>query len=214
MKPINCSIGCLILIASLGCRQQPKGMTEPPVAASDSKDTPSRAFVREWTLADLRRELRYVGQGRLYENGKRMFSVARCDQCHRLNQIGGDYGPDLTGVAGRSSRATILREILEPSKQILQQYQTHLIVADSGLTHQGLVRGQDAEFLHLANNPDKPTEVLKIPLDEIEEKKPLDISTMPRGLLNTLTKEEILDLLAYIEAGGREGHRVYDGVGE
>ena len=33
---------------------------------------------------------------------------------------------------------------------------------------------------------------------------------MPTGLLNTLSKEEILDLLAYIEAGGRESHRVFD----
>jgi hypothetical protein len=28
------------------------------------------------------------------------------------------------------------------------------------------------------------------------------LSAMPKGLLNTLSKEEILDLLAYIEAGG------------
>ena len=120
---------------------------------------------------------------------------------------------DLTGVAGRNSRAVILREIIEPSKQVLEQYQTYLI-GTAGLTHQGLVRGQDAEFLYLANNPDQPTEVLKVPLDEIEEKRPIAISMMPSGLLNTLTKEEILDLLAYIEAGGDENHRVYDEEGK
>ena len=85
-----------------------------------------------------------------------------------------------------------------------------MILTTSGLTHQGLVQGQDAESLHLANDPDKPTEVLKIPLKEIEQKTPSEISIMPTGLLNTLTKEEILDLLAYIEAGGRKSHRVFD----
>ena len=29
---------------------------------------------------------------------------------------------------------------------------------------------------------------------------------MPEGLVNTFTKDEILDLLAYLESGGRKDH--------
>jgi len=32
---------------------------------------------------------------------------------------------------------------------------------------------------------------------------------MPEGLVNILTKEEILDLLAYIEAGGKREHAAF-----
>ena len=35
------------------------------------------------------------------------------------------------------------------------------------------------------------------------------LSTMPEGLINTLKKEEILDLIAYMEAAGRETHPLF-----
>jgi len=38
----------------------------------------------------------------------------------------------------------------------------------------------------------------------IAERHPSRVSPMPEGLLNQFTKEEILDLLAYIEAAGKE----------
>ncbi len=44
---------------------------------------------------------------------------------------------------------------------------------------------------------------------EIAEMKPLDVSPMPTGLLVTLTREEILDLLAYVAANGDENHEAF-----
>lgn len=214
-----CRIGCLAMLATVwivgaGCHRESVITPEPTVVDAVSTDATPVPESHEWTVSELRRNLRHVSAGRSFENGKRVFVAARCDQCHRLNRLGGGFGPDLTGVSGRYSRAVILREIIEPSVQILEGYQTQLILTASGSAHQGVVRGQDAEFLHLANDPDKPTEVLKIALEDIEAKAPVAASTMPTGLINTLTREEILDLLAYIEAGGREGHRVFEPVEE
>ena len=48
-----------------------------------------------------------------------------------------------------------------------------------------------------------------ISLDSIEERVDSPISLMPRGLLNTLTKEEILDLLAYVLSGGDSSHEAF-----
>ncbi|PYI88776.1 MAG: hypothetical protein DME26_02840, partial [Verrucomicrobia bacterium] len=39
---------------------------------------------------------------------------------------------------------------------------------------------------------------------EIAERRPSKVSPMPDGLVNLLTQEEILDLLAYIESTGKE----------
>ena len=158
---------CLTLFAAGGCSQESIEISQQPVPAAVAKAPSSRPIVQEWTVAGLRRDLRHVSKGRSYENGKRMYSVARCDQCHQMNKVGGELGPDLTGVAGRISRAALLREIIEPSKQILQQYQSHLVLTTAGMTHQGLVQGQDGEFLYLASDPEKPTEVIKSPLEEI-----------------------------------------------
>ena len=175
---------------------------------------PQREFVRAWKINDLRRDLHRIGAGRSFGKGKVLFSAADCDQCHRLNRIGGTLGPDLTGVAKRNSRTVILREIIEPSQLIPDKYRSHQLITSSGKVNQGLVVRQDADFVYLANDPSKPDELLKIPVDEIEEKTPLAVSLMPGDLLNTLTREEILDLLAYIEADGRQDHPVFDPVGD
>ena len=189
---------------------------QPDDAAVRSADVASpqqRKFVRNWTTKDLSRDLRRVGTGRSFERGKELFSAVNCAQCHRFNKVGGILGPDITGVSKRYSRAAMLREIIEPSKQITDKYLSHQITTTDGLVHQGLVARQDGKSLFLANDPAKPDQHLEIPLVTIEEKTPLSISVMPADLLDTLTKEEILDLLAYIESGGRADHPAFDPVG-
>ena len=49
-----------------------------------------------------------------------------------------------------------------------------------------------------------PEATVEVPLADIASRQPSKVSAMPTGLLNQLTAEEILDLLAYIEAGGKE----------
>jgi hypothetical protein len=39
--------------------------------------------------------------------------------------------------------------------------------------------------------------------------EPSKVSPMPTGLLNVLTKDEILDLVAYVLAGGNPHHETF-----
>ncbi len=48
--------------------------------------------------------------------------------------------------------------------------------------------------------PQNVTTLLK---SEVEEKVALKVSAMPKGMVNVLTREEILDLLAFLEAGNQ-----------
>ena len=41
---------------------------------------------------------------------------------------------------------------------------------------------------------------------DVEVRKLSPLSPMPEGLVNVLSKDEILDLIAYMEAGGRRDH--------
>ena len=52
------------------------------------------------------------------------------------------------------------------------------------------------------NDRCSPWTVTKISKDQIESHTKTQLSTMPKGLLNTLTKEDILDLLAFLEVAG------------
>ena len=179
-----------------------------PSTVPTGSPTP-RPFVKNWTIADLLPHVDRVGSGRSYENGKAMFAIANCVQCHRFKNIGGILGPDITGAAKRYSRPVMLREILEPSKQISDQFRTHLILTESGETYEGRILNRTGTELTLAADPRRPNSVVQIPADEVEAMRPSPVSMMPKDLLNTLTLEEILDLLAFIESGGDSTHAIF-----
>ncbi len=56
--------------------------------------------------------------------------------------------------------------------------------------------------LRLVPNLLKPDKIETIDKSSIEERKTADVSTMPTGLLDTYTVEEIFDLLAFIQSVG------------
>ena len=45
--------------------------------------------------------------------------------------------------------------------------------------------------------------------EQIELSSPSAVSPMPSGLVDVLTKEEILDLVAYLKSGGQPGAAVF-----
>ena len=141
-----------------------------------------------------------------------MFAVALCARCHRFGQQGMALGPDLTSVARRFSRQDILQSILEPSQVIAENYRSQQVVTTSGKVLEGRVSytgDYRSPILKIATDPMFPGKLIEIPKSEIEEYSWSATSYMPSGLLDTLSREEILDLLAYIESGGEPQHPVY-----
>ena len=136
-----------------------------------------------------------------------MFVAASCAQCHRFNNTGGILGPDITAASKRYSRAVMLRELLDPSKQISDQFRTHVIVTAAGKVIEGRILDKNENELTVTIDPKSPAAVVQIPANEVEEIVPSKNSLMPKDLLNTLTKEQIFDLLAYIESGGDPEHQ-------
>jgi len=184
-------------------------LAENPIA--EPVPVESRPFVRNWSTADLVGDLETLGRGRSYVRGKALFAAAACRQCHRVNEVGGNVGPDLGRLDAKVTLQQILQSIIEPSKEIKDKFRSYLVVTDSGRQHTGMILEKTPTHIRLASNPlgkaaHKPIE---IPVGSIELTKPLAISLMPEKLVNTLSREEILDLVAYIEARGRSDHRVY-----
>ena len=57
-------------------------------------------------------------------------------------------------------------------------------------------------FLLLAENPLQPDQAIKILKVDVLNKRRSESSIMPPGLLNNLSKQEVLDLLVYLEGKG------------
>ncbi|MBI3852489.1 MAG: c-type cytochrome [Verrucomicrobia bacterium] len=163
---------------------------------------PPRQFVREWTMADLEPLLPQAGEGRSFTKGKEAFTAGQCVLCHRAGNEGGAIGPDLTGVASRFGRRDLLDNILLPSKVISDRYQSFVITKRDGEDVSGCITEETDEKLVLIVNPleQQRVEVLK---KDIQSRQVSKLSQMPEGLLNGFQKEEILDLLAYLESNGR-----------
>jgi putative heme-binding domain-containing protein len=196
------------------------GLTELEHAALDSiiaaapvaPRPPSvpRQFVKEWKVEDFLSELAAVSLGRNFPQGKQAFNDAQCIACHRFGNEGGSVGPELTAASSKYARRDILESILEPSKVVSEQYQNMTLVLKDGDDVTGRIIDEDNARLVLVTDPLKQTqqEVWK---RDIKERRPSALSPMPEGLVNILSKEEILDLLAYLESGGKATAAAFTG---
>ena len=66
----------------------------------------------------------------------------------------------------------------------------------------GRILGEDDGSVTLAVNPTDPDNRWRVRRADIATQAVSDVSPMPAGLLDTLTRDEILDLLAWLEFGG------------
>jgi putative heme-binding domain-containing protein len=95
----------------------------------------------------------------------------------------------------------VLRQIIEPSAVITNRYRNVEFELKDGDTVLGMIVQEDAGNVTLQTGPSDAL-IRTIKKSEIQDRKPQTSSAMPAGLLNSLTKEQILDLLAYLESGG------------
>ena len=127
--------------------------------------------------------------------GAAMFEKAGCVKCHRFDERGDSVGPDLTNIAKRFQRKEILESILYPSQVISDQFATQTISTTDGQTISGMVSPVGDGSLIVLQSDGKKMKLTKDEIDEIVRSKK---SSMPEGLLNVLTLEEVGDLFAYL----------------
>ncbi len=169
-----------------------------------------RAFVKDWKVEDLSGLLGAGLEGnRDYKNGRNLFGATACFSCHRFGGEGGAMGPDLTGVAGRFSPKDLLESILDPSKEISDQYNATVITKKNGETVMGRIVNLSGDTVMVNVNMLDPNAINSVKRDEVTSMKPSTVSMMPPGLLNTLKEDDILDLLAYLLSGGDAEHELF-----
>ena len=165
----------------------------------------------DFTADDLKR----VAHHRDFTEAKLLFTTLGCAQCHRMSK---DAKPaSLPTVPGGPSRAVgpdidetvkkykhdpkaVLLEMLQPSRNIDTKYRQIILALDDGSSLTGVVvEENDAEMTILSGTPSKEQKIVK---KGIDAQRVSPVSIMPAGVLNTLDKEQILDLLAYVLAVG------------
>jgi putative heme-binding domain-containing protein len=159
-------------------------------------------FVKHWRMADLEPDLVKVSQHRPRVLGAAVYNQLECALCHRFDGSGGLVGPDLTAVGSRMAGRDILESILEPSKVLPAPYQNTLLTLRDGDVVAGRVVDENERQIVLMTDLIRRyrVEILKA---DVRSRRASRISPMPEGLVDSLTEDQIWDLIAYLASGGK-----------
>ena len=163
----------------------------------------------EWGLDELSQASKSSLKNRDFANGRKMFAAAGCYACHRFRNQGGMTGPDLTSAGRRYSPHDLLDQVVNPSKVINEQFAAVSVITEDGKVHNGVVVNLNGNRLTLNTDLTDPNQRVNIDRNTIEEIVVSKTSAMPKGLLNRMTKDEIMDLVAYVISGGSESHEYF-----
>ncbi len=170
---------------------------------------PAAPVITEWKLADLAADLPRLAKGRDFAKGKALFTSVGCIACHKVGADGVLWGPELTGVLAKykGDARAVLAEILEPSQNLEPRYRPLEVTIGNDEPFTAFAVKEDADSLTLQTGPGEAL-VKKFPKKDVKV-KPQSSSIMPPGLLNLLNREQILDLLAFLQAGGDAKHAAF-----
>ncbi len=133
------------------------------------------------------------------ERGRSLFADLKglaCVKCHKVAGQGGSVGPDLSGVGAKYRREELIESVLYPSAKIFSGYEPVVVATVDGRVLTGIVKSDDDSGLVLQDADDKSVTIAK---DDIDERRTSDVSLMPNGLAEGLSKEDFADLISYLE---------------
>ena len=163
-------------------------------------ELPKETQLNKWSYEEL---LSYLesseGKAGNAARGAVVFKDALCMNCHRVGGRGESLGPDLSTVANRFQPKEILESIVYPSQVVSDQYASQIIVAN-GKTYTGVAgKNSDGSLTVLQSDGKK----VQVPAADIDEVRPSKLSSMPEGLMNPLSLQQVADLFAFLTNGSQ-----------
>ncbi|MCS7269499.1 MAG: HEAT repeat domain-containing protein [Gemmataceae bacterium] len=135
--------------------------------------------------------------------GERLFRLKelQCFSCHAIAGVGGRVGPDLSSIGASAPVDYLVEALLLPNKAVKEGYHAQRIVTADEKVYLGIpVREADGRLV-LRTAEDK---LVTIPLADVTERAPAP-SLMPEGLTDSLSRQEFLDLVAFLSQLGKVG---------
>jgi putative heme-binding domain-containing protein len=126
---------------------------------------------------------------------------AQCLKCHAVAGAGGQVGPSLESIGASAPLDYLLDSLLEPSKAVKENYNSIVVATSDGQVITGIKVRQTENELVLRDADDR---AISIPTRSIEEQKPGG-SLMPAGLVEPLTRRELIDLVRFLSELGKIG---------
>jgi putative heme-binding domain-containing protein len=134
-------------------------------------------------------------QGADVSRGQEVFTgKGACASCHTVGMGGGRLGPDLTWIGASSNPEHLKESLIDAGKQISARYRTIEVVANDGVSHEGVLLNEDEHTVHLMTTAE---ELLSFKRPELSKVDKPARSLMP-SYGEVLSPTEISDLVAYL----------------
>lgn len=119
--------------------------------------------------------------------------TAQCVRCHSYNDMGGNAGPSLNGVASRLSREELLQALITPSSRLAPGYGMVTFDLKNGKKVSGILLEEtsDAVSMKIGDKPDTT-----IMVSDITSRSQAMSSMPPMGPI--LTKKQIRDVVSWL----------------
>ncbi|RYZ46568.1 MAG: c-type cytochrome [Sphingobacteriales bacterium] len=177
----------------------------PPSVARQLRRVAGSGFVEIWGPIDQlpSNELAYKKYNALLtpkalnganmQKGQALFKRT-CGSCHKLYGEGGLIGPDLTG-SNRSKVDYLLFNVLDPTAEIQDDYKLVVITTRDGRTYSGNIIAENERQITMRIVGQETSLINK---SNIQTREVMPVSMLPNGLFETLTDQEVVDLVGYL----------------
>ncbi len=126
--------------------------------------------------------------------GKKLFSQ-HCAGCHRIDSEGTNVGPDISDSRSKTPEY-LLTAILDPNAAIDAAFVQTIVLTDDGRLLDGLLVDESTSTITLLQKGGKR---IIINRDTIEERSMPGVSLMPDGFEQSISVDQMADLISYLK---------------
>lgn len=127
-------------------------------------------------------------------SGKAVFAQS-CNACHQVKGEGIHFGPDLSEIGSKLTKEALYNAIIHPDAGISFGFEGYHVKLKDGTQVMGIITSETAEKLDLRLPGGAVNSYNK---SEVVSKKKMEASLMPAGLQQTMTEQELVDLVEYL----------------
>jgi putative heme-binding domain-containing protein len=191
-------------VAKLGIRAVRSSVQDAPeLIAALQKAGDLAAQKRELTKQELEGYVADVLKSGNAAKGEMLYRRAdmQCLKCHAIGGAGGQVGPDLISIGASAPVDYLIESLLIPNKAVKEGFHSLRVETLDGKVHIGVKLRESKTEIVLRDAEDKE---IVIPANDVDTKRE-SRSLMPDGLVDTLTREELIDLTRFLSELGKVG---------
>jgi putative heme-binding domain-containing protein len=131
--------------------------------------------------------------------GRQLFQSGKgaCSTCHRVGDVGNLVGPNLSTIGQIRTERDLLESIFFPSATLARDYEAHAIDTTDGKSIVAVIRRALPDAVVAV---DGSGQEVTLPRAKIASMQTLPSSLMPSGLDQSVSEEELIDLVAYLRS--------------